>query len=53
VLAEVDLQPVRDTASAFRMHQADFLQRVEPLPGAQEGFPGLLPGEEGPPNDRG
>ncbi|MGV1047859.1 MAG: hypothetical protein ACOYD4_04955 [Solirubrobacterales bacterium] len=29
VLQEKDLQPVRDTASAFRMHQADFLKRTE------------------------
>jgi hypothetical protein len=48
VLAEVDLQPVRDTASAFRMHQADFLKRVEPSAEEEEEVTGLLPNEEGP-----
>lgn len=43
VLDEKDLQPVRDTASAFRMHQADFLIRTEEP--ADEGVTGLLPDE--------
>jgi hypothetical protein len=48
VLEENDLQPVRDTASAFRMHQADFLKRTEEP--AEEGISGLLPDEgEAPP----
>jgi len=29
VLEAVDLKPVQDTAAAFKMHQADFLERVD------------------------
>lgn len=47
VLGEGDLQPVRDTASAFRMHQADFLKRVEPLAEEKEAVTGLIPDEAG------
>jgi 20S proteasome alpha/beta subunit len=43
VLKEEDLQPVRDTASAFRMHQADFLKRVEPSADEKDEVTGLIP----------
>lgn len=43
VLDEKDLQPVRDTASAFRMHQADFLERIAEPSG--EDVDGLLPSD--------
>lgn len=43
VLEEKDLQPVRDTAATFRMHQADFLKRTEEPP--EQGVSGLLPDE--------
>jgi 20S proteasome alpha/beta subunit len=44
VLAEEDLKPVRDTASAFRMHQADFLKRVEvPVHLEEKEVRGLVP----------
>jgi len=49
VLEDKDLQPVRDTASAFRMHQADFLIRVEE-PAGEAKVTGLLPGEGEPPS---
>jgi hypothetical protein len=44
VLAEEDLQPIRDTATAFRMHQADFLKRAK-VAGPEPGARGLLPGQ--------
>lgn len=47
VLDDVDLNPVQDTATAFKMHQADFLKRTEGQPG-EVGPSGLVPeGEEG------
>lgn len=45
VLDDKDLKPVRDTASAFRMHQADFLKRTDE-PADQAGASGLVPGED-------
>lgn len=44
VLRERELQPVRDTAAAFQMHQLDFLVREE---GAKKTGPGtgLIPGK--------
>jgi 20S proteasome alpha/beta subunit len=41
VLGAADLKPVQDTASAFKMHQADFLKRTEMPPA--EGTSGLVP----------
>jgi 20S proteasome alpha/beta subunit len=42
VLESSDLQPVQDTATAFKMHQADFLKRTDkPVEGG--GAPGLVP----------
>lgn len=45
VLEDKDLQPVQDTAAAFKMHQADFLKRKEEPP-EEIGASGLVPGEE-------
>jgi 20S proteasome alpha/beta subunit len=44
ILEEKDLQPVRDTASAFRMYQADYLVRADDGDGGV-GDSGLVPGE--------
>jgi len=44
VLEGKDLQPVQDTAAAFKMHQADFLKRKEPA--EDVGTSGLVPGED-------
>jgi len=46
VLDEKDLQPVQDTASTFRMYQAEFLKRTEE-PAHEAGASGLVPGESG------
>ncbi len=46
VLADKDLKPVQDTATAFKMRQADFLKRAEP-PTSETGASGLVPGKEG------
>lgn len=45
VLDTEDLQPVQDTAGAFKMHQADFLKRTEGEP-VDEAASGLLPGSD-------
>ncbi len=42
ILGEKDLQPIRDTASAFRMNQADYLVRNQDS-GGESGDRGLLP----------
>lgn len=46
VLEGKDLQPVQDTAAAFKMHQADFLKRTDE-PDDEGGASGLVPGEDG------
>ncbi|MGN6557939.1 MAG: hypothetical protein ACTHLH_07985 [Solirubrobacterales bacterium] len=45
VLETGDLKPVQDTATAFKMHQADFLKRAE-REVAEEKASGLVPGNE-------
>lgn len=44
ILEEEDLRPVRDTASAFRMYQADYLVRTDGGEGASE-TSGLIPSD--------
>jgi ATP-dependent protease HslVU (ClpYQ) peptidase subunit len=46
VLHDEDLTAVKDTATAFRMHQMDFLKRPEG-PSASRSAPGLIPGKRG------
>lgn len=44
VLEDMELQPVQDTAAAFKMHQADFLKRKEALGVEDGGANGIVPG---------
>lgn len=46
VLHDDELKAVSDTATAFRMHQLDFLKRPEGRSTSQ-GAPGLVPGQRG------
>jgi ATP-dependent protease HslVU (ClpYQ) peptidase subunit len=46
VLEAGDLNPVQDTAAAFKMHQADFLKRTDRQP-EETAASGLVPGVDG------
>jgi hypothetical protein len=45
VLGDKELQPVRDTAAAFQMHQLDFLVRRRAEPSSDRAAKGLIPGD--------